>query len=194
MAMLILALVVVLVGALLVWWAVRSRETRGLGPGKTVALDNVTLFSERLRLVGRPDRIERRGDDWIPEEWKPTAKRVNPGHRLQLGAYFLLVEEEFGVRPPFGVVVIRDGVRVEVPNTEGLRSGRPAIVRMVESIIGGERPRTLEPDGQADGFRTGRYPAGRPVRLTPRGLVVPAAAFTAPFRFGRLPPRRGRPP
>ncbi len=131
MAMVVLALAVVLVGALLVWWAVRSRERRGLGSGETVALDDVTLFSERLRLVGRPDRIERRGEDWIPEEWKPTAKRVDPGHRLELGAYFLLVEEEFGVRPPFVVVVIRDGVRVEVPNTEGLRSEVLAIAEKI---------------------------------------------------------------
>ncbi len=61
MAMVVLALAVVLVGALLVWWAVRSRERRGLGSGETVALDDVTLFSERLRLVGRPDRTSSRG-------------------------------------------------------------------------------------------------------------------------------------
>jgi CRISPR-associated exonuclease Cas4 len=42
--------------------------------------------------------------------------------RLQLGAYLLLVEEEYGMRPLFGVVVIRDGERVRVENTEELRS------------------------------------------------------------------------
>ena len=41
------------------------------------------------RLVGRPDRIVRQGGSLIPEEWK-SAKRINHGHRLQLGAYFLL--------------------------------------------------------------------------------------------------------
>ena len=92
-----------LVGLLLVVLTMRTRVTRGLGPGKTVALDDVTLFSERLKLVGRPDRIVRQGEHLIPEEWKPTAKRLYPGHRL-LGAYFLLVEEEYGVRPPFGIV------------------------------------------------------------------------------------------
>src|SRR3954447_8709085 len=131
MAMLSLALVVLLVGALIVWWAVRSRKERGLGSGETVALDDLVLYSERLGLVGRPDRIERQGDNLIPEEWKPSAKRVYPGHRLQLGAYFLLIEEEYGVRPPFGVVVIKDGERVEVRNTEELRSEVLAIAEQI---------------------------------------------------------------
>jgi len=93
---------------------------RGLGSGETVALDNVTLYSERLKLVGRPDRLVRDGGYLIPEEWK-SAKRVSHGHRLQLGAYFLLIEEEYGERPPFRVVVLGDGSRVEVENTEALR-------------------------------------------------------------------------
>ena len=119
MELLVLALLVV--GALLVWWAVRSRKRRGLGSGETVALDDVTLFSDRLMLVGRPDRIIRRGKIHIPEEWK-SSKRMNHGHELQLGTYFLLIEEEYGKRPPYGVVVLGDGSRVQVKNTEQLRS------------------------------------------------------------------------
>ena len=119
MESLVLALLVV--GALLIWWAVRSRKRRGLGSGETIALDNVTLFSERLRLVGRPDRIIKKGKIHIPEEWK-SSKRVNHGHELQLGTYFLLMEEEYGERPPYGVVVLGDGSRVQVKNTEQLRS------------------------------------------------------------------------
>lgn len=115
------ALVLGLLGLLLVVFSKRGRWLRGLGSGETVALDNVTLYSERLKLVGRPDRIVRDGGHLIPEEWK-SAKRVNHGHRLQLGCYFLLIEEEYGERPPFGVVVLGDGSRVEVPNTEALRS------------------------------------------------------------------------
>ena len=109
----------------------------GIRSGETVALDNVTLFSERLRLVGRPDRIVREGGHLIPEEWK-SAKRVSHGHRLQLGAYFLLIEEEYGERPPFGVVVLGDGSRVEVENTEALRSEVLAIAEKIR-----ERRRAL---------------------------------------------------
>src|SRR3954462_420977 len=83
------ALVLALLGLLLVILSKWGRWLRGLGSGQTVALDNVTLFSKALKLVGRPDRIVRLGGQLIPEEWK-SAKRVSHGHRLQLGAYFLL--------------------------------------------------------------------------------------------------------
>ena len=115
------ALVLALLGLFLVVISKRGRAARGLGVGPTVALDDVTLFSERFKLVGRPDRIVRHGETLIPEEWK-SAKRVSDGHKLQLGVYFLLIEEKYGVRPPFGVVVLGDGSRVEVKNTEALRS------------------------------------------------------------------------
>jgi CRISPR-associated exonuclease Cas4 len=124
------ALVLGLLGLLLVVLAMRGRWKRGLGHGATVALDDVTLLSERLKLVGRPDRIVKRGKTFIPEEWK-SAKRVNDGHKLQLGTYFLLIEEEYGVRPPFGVVVLGDGSRVEVKNTERLRSEVLAIAQKI---------------------------------------------------------------
>src|SRR3954452_22064308 len=128
--LLAVALVLGLVGLLLVVLAKRGRRKEGLGSGETVALDDVTLFSERLKLVGRPDRIVRQGGSLIPEEWK-SSKRVNQGHRLQLGAYFLLIEEEYGERPPFGVVVLGDGSRVEVENTEALRSDVLAIAEKI---------------------------------------------------------------
>jgi CRISPR-associated exonuclease Cas4 len=126
-----LALLLLLVGIVLIWAATRRRRMCGLGAGETLALDDRTLYSERLKLVGRPDRIVREGELLIPEEWKPSAKRVYPPHRLQLGVYFLLMEEEFGVRPPHGWVVIRDGARVQVKNGERLRS---EVLAMAERI------------------------------------------------------------
>jgi len=42
------ALVLGLLGLLLVVLAMRGRRKRGLGSGETVALDNVTLFSEGI--------------------------------------------------------------------------------------------------------------------------------------------------
>jgi CRISPR-associated exonuclease Cas4 len=129
--LLAIALVLVLLGILLVAHAKRGRKKYGLGSGQTVALDNLTIYSERLQLVGRPDRIERIGELLIPEEWKPSAKRVYPGHRLQLGAYFLLIEDEYGVRPSHGFVVLREGVRVQVENTEQLRSEVLAIASRI---------------------------------------------------------------
>jgi len=120
MALLAVALLIVASGVLLVWSASRWRKNWGLGAGETVALDDRVLFSERLKLIGRPDRIERVGGLFIPEEWK-SAKRVNHGHRLQLATYFLLIEDEYGVKPSHGFVVLGDGRRVKVQNTPELR-------------------------------------------------------------------------
>lgn len=136
------ALVLGLLGLLLVVLSKRGRAARGLGSGQTLALDNLTLYSERLKLVGRPDRIERRDGSLIPEEWK-SAKRVSHGHRLQLATYFLLIEEEYGERPPFGVVVLGDGSRVEVENTESLRIEVLAIAERIRErrrVLGEEIP------------------------------------------------------
>lgn len=119
--LLLTALVVGLVGIVLVTLSMRVRKRRGFAGGPTIALDNVTLFSQRLKLVGRPDRIVREGKAYIPEEWK-SSKRVTQGHRLQLATYFLLIEDVRGTRPPYGWVVLRDGTRVQVKNTEALRS------------------------------------------------------------------------
>jgi CRISPR-associated exonuclease Cas4 len=115
-------LLALIFGALLLLWSSSTRKKEGLGDGETLALDDLVMVSERLKILGRPDRIVRQGEFLIPEEWKPSARRIYRGHRLQVGAYLLLVEEEFGLRPPFGVVVLSGGERVEVENTDELRA------------------------------------------------------------------------
>ena len=79
---LLLGLVLVLAGGGL-------RRCRGLGGGKTVSLDRVTLTSLRHGLTGRPDRLIRTGGTVIVEEWK-SARVLRPWHRAQMGVYFLL--------------------------------------------------------------------------------------------------------
>jgi hypothetical protein len=41
---------------------------------------------------------------------------------IKMGVYFLLVEEELRVRPPYGVIVCGDGTRHRVENTPELRA------------------------------------------------------------------------
>jgi LPXTG-motif cell wall-anchored protein len=65
-----IALGLVLLGLLLVVLSKRRRSVRGLGSGEAVALDNLMLFGERLKLTGRPDRITRENGRLIPEELK----------------------------------------------------------------------------------------------------------------------------
>lgn len=117
-------------GAFLVILAARTRKVRGLGAGETLSLDSVTLHSERWKLAGRPDRLVREGGFVIPEEWK-SSRRATLGHKLQLATYFLLVEERYGARPPHGFIVLGDGSRVRVENTEALRSEVLRIAREI---------------------------------------------------------------
>jgi CRISPR-associated exonuclease Cas4 len=97
------------------------RQRRGLGEGRTVALDNVTLTSRRYGLTGRMDRLIRDGSVVIPEEWK-SSRSVWPSHRAQLGVYFVLIEDQLNVRPTHGFIVCGDGTRHRVENTEELRA------------------------------------------------------------------------
>jgi CRISPR-associated exonuclease Cas4 len=117
----VLAALLGLIALTILWRASRARAARGFSPGHTVALDDKVLFSKRLMLVGRPDRIVEHGGRLIPEEWK-SGRRVYPGHRLQLGVYFLLIEDLSGTRPTHGFVVLGDGSRVRFENTESLRA------------------------------------------------------------------------
>lgn len=67
------ALVLVL-GLVLVRLGRAIRLRRGLGEGRTVSLDRVTLTSRRLGLTGRPDRLIRTGGTVIIEEWKSASR------------------------------------------------------------------------------------------------------------------------
>jgi CRISPR-associated exonuclease Cas4 len=97
------------------------RLRRGLGGGKKLSLDRVTLTSRRLGLTGKPDRLIRQGGLVWPEEWK-SSRQLRPWHRAQLGVYFLLIEEELRIRPSHGFIVCGDGTRHRIENTDDLRA------------------------------------------------------------------------
>ena len=115
------ALLALVVGLVLALLGRGMRRWRGLGGGKTVSLDRVTLTSRRLGLTGRPDRLIEADGTITVEEWK-SSRRVWPSHRAQMGCYFLLVEDQLGVRPTHGFIVCGDGTRHRIENTEELRA------------------------------------------------------------------------
>jgi len=116
-----LAVLALLIGLLLILAGRGMRHRRGLGGGRTVSLDRVTLTSRRYGLTGRPDRLIRTRGTVIVEEWK-SATTIRAWHRAQMGAYFVLVEDQLKVRPSHGFIVCGDGTRHRIENTEELRS------------------------------------------------------------------------
>jgi CRISPR-associated exonuclease Cas4 len=122
MTMILLALMCLLLYVALTRWRGHERAELGLGRGRVVAADDTrqgapTLRSERYGLVGRPDHLVRLGHVLIPVEQKPSARRLQPSHVLQVAAQCLLVEEAYGVRPPYGVVALSGGIEERVPFT-----------------------------------------------------------------------------
>lgn len=103
-----------------------------------------TLRSDRLGLVGRCDHLLRVDGAYVPVEQKPSARRLQQSHILQVGALCLLVQDVYGVRPPYGVVVLAGGTQERVTFTEELERG---VVRTMA-----EMRRILE-NGEAPGPR-----------------------------------------
>ncbi len=110
------AILIFLLAALLLWWGHTEKVRSGLPLGKLVTVDlhdNQTpqkpLFSKHYHLVGMPDYLIRQGKQWIPFEVKTVSDFRAPyeGHIFQLLAYCLLVEENYGIRPPYGYLQYR---------------------------------------------------------------------------------------
>ena len=127
-------------------WRRHERAELGLGRGRVVAADDTregapTLRSERYGLVGRPDHLVRLGHALIPVEQKPSARRLQPSHVLQVAAQCLLVHEAYGVRPPYGVVALSGGTEERVPFTPSLeRQLLATMAEMREFLATGAEP------------------------------------------------------
>jgi CRISPR-associated exonuclease Cas4 len=89
--------------------------------------------------VGRPDQIVRIGGAYVPVEQKPYARVLRPSRVLQVGAQCLLVAETYGVRPPFGVVVLGDGKDVRVPFDGGLERAVLDAMSEMRTVLAGNR-------------------------------------------------------
>ena len=95
--------------AFMKWARRRTGITRGMivrcvEGGRFVA--GREYLSRRLGLVGRPDAVVEEGGYFVPIERKAFGKRPRDKDIAQLLVYCRLIEEEYGVRPPHGYLVI----------------------------------------------------------------------------------------
>ena len=109
---LLLVLLALLGGIALRRGASQRGTALGIPAGEVVYQDTLaradeTLCSRRYRLAGRPDYLLQDGEWIIPVEVK-TGRTPNypyPGQVMQCIAYCVLVEEHYGVRPPYGIIL-----------------------------------------------------------------------------------------
>jgi CRISPR-associated exonuclease Cas4 len=114
----IIALLLILIGALVFWWGRRAQSDAGLPIGQVIYSDTSAwrsiekpLFSRAHRLTGKPDYLVQQGREVVPVEVKSAhAPSGGPrrSHVLQLAAYCLLVEETYRQRPKYGIVKYAD--------------------------------------------------------------------------------------
>jgi CRISPR-associated exonuclease Cas4 len=110
-AIIVLCLLLALV---LFWLAERQLKSAGVPGGRIISSDTTQwqpvakpLYAPSMGLTGRPDYLIEGRDTLIPVEVKSTRKPLRSpydSHILQLGAYCLLVEAEYGIRPTHGVL------------------------------------------------------------------------------------------
>ncbi|MDD4844909.1 MAG: hypothetical protein PHU31_11380 [Anaerotignum sp.] len=98
------------------------------------------LYSAAYELQGKPDYIykKRLGKGIVPVELKSGSIGDEPlphrGDLLQLGAYFLILEDVYQVRPKFGRLAYRDYMFV-VKNTRSLRKEVQGTVKEMREML-----------------------------------------------------------
>lgn len=146
---------------LLTRWTGRERAAVGLENEALESADDSsapvpTLRSRRYGLVGRPDQLVRVGGLLIPVEHKPTAWRLQPSHVLQVAAQCLLVQDVYGVRPPYGLVVLAGGTRQRVEFSPPLEQRLLATMAQMRTFLYASEapePRWISRKCRACGFR-----------------------------------------
>lgn len=106
----------------------RSTREKYRVRGDVVYLDSATekpkLFvSKKYGLSGRPDAVVMDGNHHVPVELKTGRVPRGPlfSHILQVAAYCVLLEEEYGAAPPYGIIRYGD-VNFEIEYNEDQRN------------------------------------------------------------------------
>jgi len=147
-----LLLTALALGGLGLWFLIRAGRVRrktALPVGRVTYADTGAwdrcerpLFSNRHRLTGKPDYLVRSREGVVPVEVKsgPAADQPYPSHVLQLAAYCLLVEEQEGQMPPYGIVKYKDRA-FEVDYTPALRA---EVLAALEAMRGDLHARNVD--------------------------------------------------
>ncbi len=139
----------------------RERSALGINNAVIVSADDSaqgmpTLRSNRYGLVGRPDQLIRVGRMLIPVEQKPSARRMQESHVLQVAAQCLLVHEVYGVRPSHGLLVLAGGQHERVEFTPALEERLLSTMAQMRAVLRADAepgPRWVAAKCRACGYR-----------------------------------------
>lgn len=132
-----------------------ARKKYDIGSGEIVYIDEFDqrpklFFSEKYGLRGRPDYVLLAGEDHIPVEIKTGRNPRGPlfSHILQTATYCLLLEEEYGSPPPYGVLRYENS-RHEIEYTPDMKKLVIEKLKEMKKLIGtGEVHRNHSREGK----------------------------------------------
>jgi CRISPR-associated exonuclease Cas4 len=133
-----------LLAALLLWLLAHlARRGSGLPSGVVVYSDSggwmrteKPLYSQALRLTGKPDYLVQSRRGLLPVELKSMrapAGGPHPAHIYQLAAYCALVEDSYGHRPSHGLIKYADKT-LAVSYTRQLEQALRALLDEIQAI------------------------------------------------------------
>lgn len=101
--------------------AKKLRIEHSIAEGEIEYLDtdeNKPLTSERYMIRGKPDYIIKKDNIYIPVELKTGRVPKGPlfSHILQVGTYCLLLEDKYGIAPPYGILEYQGKKQIEEEN------------------------------------------------------------------------------
>lgn len=112
------------------------RASHGVPAGEIEFSDKIrapSYFSEKYMLSGKPDYIIKKGDDHIPVEIKTGRVPRGPffSHIIQVVAYCILIEENFGKAPPYGILEYADHVQHSIDYDE---KGKAMVIEKLDEM------------------------------------------------------------
>ncbi len=94
------------------------------------------LFSNYYKIVGKPDYIVKKNNQFIPVEVKTGVYNIpQKNHVLQLAAYCHLVEENYKNFVPFGVLVYNKSKQYKIPFDPKLRYELEYSIKNMRNIL-----------------------------------------------------------
>jgi len=126
----------------------RHRETGFTVNEVAVAMEGSSMvptreyISRSQGLAGRPDALVQEGDEFIPVERKPLARKLRDRYVAQLLVYMRLVEEFEGRRPSKGYLLLGSECRrVIIENSDARQRWLSTLLEQMRCVLGGGEAR-----------------------------------------------------